>query len=359
MLKPLVIVYERKDVYFNSDYWKNYSTYKFSYENSQYVKKKNPQIIPDEIFESYAGGAFLKGLNPILITHDHPPLGRYIVSLSILLFKNESLIVIPFFAFSFLGLYLIARRCIQNNILSMVPIVILLNESLFLGKLRFTPLPEIFQFTFIVYSIYFFMKGLSSKKPIFSFVLTSIFLGGVIATRVFALGGVLVFSFFAVLVLFDRKKIRIFLPTLPLSLVVLTASYFRTIMLGASVIDVFGIQKYILAYHKSKFILPFSFWDLLVFNRWHTWWDGNKIIHDSNWNIFWPTGLLSVVFLTGKNILKRIEITKYEWVLIFWLSCYMIFLSVGYTSSRYFMPILPFLYILGVSLVNRKLTSRK
>lgn len=359
MLKPLAIVYEKRDVYFNNNYWKNYSSYKFSYENSQYVKKKNPQIIPDEVFESYAGGAFLKGLNPILITHDHPPLGRYIVSLSILLFQNESLIVIPFFVFSFIGIYLIARRCIGSNILAMVPIVILLNESLFLGKLRFTPLPEIFQFTFIVFSVYFFMKGISSKKPILNFILTSIFLGGVIATRVFALGGVLVFSFMVVLIIFERKKIIPFLLTLPLSLVVLILSYFRTILLGASVIDVFGIQKYILAYHKSKFILPFSFWDLLLFNRWHTWWDGNKIISDTNWTIFWPVGLFSAVYLIAKNLFKKLEITKYEWVLIFWLGFYMLFLSMGYTSSRYFMPILPFLYILCVSLVYKKLPYKK
>jgi len=359
MLKPLTTIYERKNVYFNNNYWENYSSYKFSYENSQYVKKKNPQIIPDEVFESYAGGAFLKGLNPILITHDHPPLGRYIVSLSIFLFQNESLIVIPFFVFSFIGIYLIARRCIGSNILAMVPIVILLNESLFLGKLRFTPLPEIFQFTFIVFSVYFFMKGISSKKPILNFILTSIFLGGVIATRVFALGGVLVFSFMVVLIIFERKKIIPFLLTLPLSLIVLIVSYFRTILLGASVIDVFGIQKYILAYHKSKFILPFSFWDLLLFNRWHTWWDGNKIISDTNWTIFWPVGLFSAIYLIVKNLFKKLEITKYEWVLIFWLGFYMLFLSMGYTSSRYFMPILPFLYILCVSLVYKKLPYKK
>lgn len=359
MLKPVAIIYERRDVFFNNNYWQSYSSYKFSYENSQYVKKKNPQIIPDEVFESYAGGAFLKGLNPILITHDHPPLGRYIVSLSILLFQNESLIVIPFFFSSFIGLYLVARRCIENNILAMIPIVIVLNESLFLGKLRFTPLPEIFQFTFIIFSIYFFMKGISSKKPINNFIFTSIFLGGVIATRVFALGGVLVFSFIAVLFVFERRKIIPFVLTLPLSLIVLAASYFRTIMLGASILDVFGIQKYILAYHKSKFILPFSFWDLLLFNRWHTWWDGNKIIRDSNWTIFWPGSFFSAAYLIGRNLFKKIEFTKYEAVLIFWLGFYMIFLSVGYTSSRYFMPILPFLYILCVSLICKKVPNKK
>lgn len=359
MLQPLFIIISRKETFFNSDYWENYPRYKFNYENSQYVKKSNPTIITDEDFESYAGGAFLNGLNPILITHDHPPLGKYIVSLSILLFSNQSTITIPFFGLSLLGIYLVSKKIIKNTILSLIPIVFLFNEPLILGKLQYTPIPELFQFCFVVYSIYFFMCALSSKRYVTFFILTSIMLGGVIATRVFALGAVLVFSFNLYLVIFDRKKLFNFIVTLPLSLFVLILSYARTIYLGASIIDVFGIQKYILAYHQSKFILPFSFWDLLLFNRWHTWWDGNKIISDANWVILWPVSFLLTVVQPILKLKNRITISNYEWVLLLWLGFYIAFLSVGYTSTRYFLPIIPFLYILAISGLIKFFTFKK
>lgn len=349
MLKPLAIIYERRDVYFNTDYWENYSSYKYSYENSQYVKKNNPQIIPDEIFESYAGGAFLKGLNPILITHDHPPLGRYIVSLSILFFNNQHTVVLVFFALSIFGIYLISKKVLSKNILALSPCVLLLNEPLFVDKLRYTPLPELFQLAFIIYAIFFFMKAIEGKKSFPFFLMSSLMLGGVIATRVFALGGVLAFSFTMYLFLFKRKMLLQFLVTLPLSLIVLVLSYTRTMVLGASVFDIFGIQKYILAYHRSKFIFPFSFWELLLLNRWHTWWDGNKILQDGNWRVTWPISFIFFSIMVIKGLVKKMNISSFEWVLFMWLGFYMTFLSVGYTSTRYFLPIIPFLYILALA----------
>lgn len=349
MLQPLFIIFSKRETFFSSNYWVSYPKYRFNYENSQYVKKSNPTIITDEDFESYAGGAFLNGLNPILITHDHPPLGKYIVSFSILLFNNQHTIVIPFFIFSLVGIYLISKKILKKTIFSLIPIVLLLNEPLILGKLQYSPIPELFQFTFIIYSIYFFMCALSSKRYGSFFILTSIMLGGVIATRVFALGAVLVFSFNLYLVIFDRKKLFNFIVTLPISLFVLILSYARTIYLGASIFDVFGIQKYILAYHQSKFILPFSFWDLLLFNRWHTWWDGNKIISDVNWVILWPISFLLTVAQPISKLKDKITISNHEWLLLLWLGLYMAFLSVGYTSTRYFLPIIPFMYILAIS----------
>ena len=112
-----------------------------------------------------------------------------------------------------------------------------------------------------------------------------------------------------------------------------------------------GIQKYIFEYHRSAFILPFSFWDLLLFNRWHTWWGTRAIANDINWTAFWPiTTLLtatSVVFWLG----KKIPFNKGEIVLTAWVICYSAMLSLGYTSTRYFLPLVPFLYILATSFV--------
>ena len=353
LIRPVGTIYQYKDKFFSRDYQKNYQKLYDLYYSSQYVKKINPGVMPDEYFEAFAGGAFLKGLNPILIVHDHPPLGRYIVSLSIILFDNASTIIILFMMLSSLAVFLISRLVLKNTLLSLIPLGIFLNEPLALNKLVYTPLPEPIQLPFIYFAIYFFIKGVMEKKYKKWFLLTVLMLGGVISTRFFVLGGVLVLSMLLSLFIYRRKnkKIIAFLCMLPISLVILMLSYTRTIQDSHSLLKVFSVQKYILVYHKSAFVHVFSFWDLILFNRWHTWWGSNAITSDVHWIILWPIGVVGS-FLTGALfVLRRITINPPSQFLLIWIFAYSGLLSTGYTSTRYFLPIIPFLYIITLKLI--------
>lgn len=180
-------------------------------------------------------------------------------------------------------------------------------------------------------------------------------LGFVISTRFFVTGATLFVSMLLYLLLskYARKKILLFLVFLPLSLVVLVLSYTRTILNGASILHIFGIQKYIYYYHKAQLSLPFSFWDLLMFNRWHTWWGTMSIMSDPQWIIIWPISMILTLIYLLSGIFKKISISEPEKVLIIWVIAYSLFLSLGQVSTRYFPPILPFIYILAVSFLVR------
>jgi len=349
----LRITLEKADTFFTPSYDTQYKEYKKLYYSSQYVQKKNPVIITDEVFEAFAGGAFLKGLNPILIVHDHPPLGRYVVSLSIPLFNNPHTIILPLLALSAFGFFLLSRAVIKHTLLALIPLVVFLNEPLFYSKLIFTPLPEPIQLPFIVFSLVFFIKGISTKHYTKWFICTSLMLGGVISTRYFVLGATLVAAmmiFFALRREFGRRLIT-FLLTLPLSLVVLLLSYTRTILDGASVVEIFRIQKYIFAYHQSKFIEVFSFWDLLFFNRWHTWWGNREISSDPQWHILWPLSMMLTILHLVAGFVRKVKLNDAEIVLFIWVLLYCAMLSTGYTSTRYFFPLIPLLYILATSFI--------
>lgn len=147
----------------------------------------------------------------------------------------------------------------------------------------------------------------------------------------------------------SMKELLIFGLTLPLSLIVLLLSYTKTIQDGYSIIQIFGVQKYILAYHKSAFTNAFSFWDLILFNRWHTWWGEYEILSDPQWRIYWPIAVVVTSLSVILALVKKIKITPYEIVLILWVVGYSLMLSTGYTSTRYFLPLLPFIYILLVA----------
>lgn len=355
LIRPIKILNEQKEKFFSSGYQKQYEALKNSYDTSQYVQKKTPQIIPDEIFESFAAGAFLRGLNPILIVHDHPPLGRYILALSIVLFDNVSTLIPIILFFSGLGVFLIGRLVLKNTILALIPLGIFINEPLFLNKLYYFPLLEPIQLPFIIFAIYFFIKSIDAKKYLWWFLMVGIMLGFVISIRFFILGLVEYASMMFYLCIkyrFNRKVISFFF-IIPIMLFILLLSYTRTFQSGYSLLSVIGIQKYIFFYHKSKFIELFSFWDLFFFNRWHTWWGNKAIISDTHWIIVWPVTYFVTLLSVFAALRKKIIFYDPEIVLTLWIFVYSSMLSAGYISTRYFMPLTPFLYILTVSFLKR------
>ncbi|QQG41085.1 MAG: hypothetical protein HYV37_02045 [Candidatus Levyibacteriota bacterium] len=353
--RPTFLVYQQREKFFWPGYHLQYEAYRSTYYSSQYVQKKNPGIIPDETLTAFAGGIFLKGINPILIVHDHPPLGRYIISLSIFLFDNANTIVIPLTIISVLGVFLIGRLCLNNSLLlSFIPLGIFINEPLFLGKFSYSPVLESVQLPFIIFALYFFIKAITARKYFFWFLLTSLMLGFVISTRFFILGAAELFSMMLYLLLqknFDRRVIILFILTLPLSLIVLILSYIKTIQAGYSVMQVFSIQKYILAYQQSKLINLFSFWDLILFNRWHTWWADQRIITDDTWILAWPIATVLTFINFILVAFRKLRLTESEKIIFLWVVTYSILLSIGNTTTRYFLPLLPFIYILAVSAV--------
>ena len=355
LFRPALALYSQKDIFISKGYSKIHNYLESSYYSSQYVQKENPGIMPDQTLESFAGGAFLKGMNPILIIHDQPPLGRYILSLSILLFDNPNTIMVLLLFLSGLGVFLIARLILQNALLAVLPFGIFINEPLFLSKFYYSPLLEPIQLPFIIFALYFFIQGIIKKNYAKWFILTSLMLGFVISIRFFILGAFLVlamFTYFLIRKKIDRRFI-VFVLYLPISILVLIVSYTRTIQLGSSVFNIFGIQKYIFYYHKAQLYMPFSFWDLLLFNRWHTWWGTRAVTSDSQWIIVWPISALFTLVFSILGIIKKIAVSEPEKVIVIWIVIYSLFLSLGETSTRYFPPLLPFIYIIATSFLKK------
>jgi len=360
--KPFSAIYNNRSAFIAHNYWETFGQLKKAYYSSQYVKKINPGIMPDQAFEAFVGGALIKGENPIHIVHEHPPLGRYIIGFSILLFNNDSTIILPLMFLSLLGIFLIAKQVLNNTFLSLVPLAIFANEPLFISKFEIVPLLEPIQLTFIIFTLYFFIKALSGNKFKRYFILSSIMLGFVISIRFFILGAALEASMISYLLLrrkFDKKAIA-FLFSMPLSLIVMVLSYTKTIQEGYSVFQVFSIQKYIFFYHKSKLMSFFSFWDLIMLNRWHTWWGDRRILSDSQWVFIWPVSMTLTFLHWILAIIKRIKLNETEKIIMTWIIGYSVLLSVGFSTTRYFLPLVPFLYIIAVSFVVKlfKLMSK-
>lgn len=352
-VRPASILFRNIEYFFMRGYNSQYEFLKKLYYNSQYMQKENPGIIPDEAFESFAGGAFIRGINPILIVHEHPPLGRYIIGLSTILFDNAKTLVLPCLFISISGIFLIAKIILKKTLFALIPLGIFINEPLFISKLSIAPLLEPIQLPFIIFSLYFFIRGIGSKKSLRWFIAASLMIGAVASIRFFILGLMLFFTMLMYMVLrkkLDKKFIE-FIVSFPFSLIPLFASYTKTIIDGYSLFQILAVQKYIFTYHHTKIIIPFSFWDLLLLNRWHTWWGDRRILHDIHWVTAWPMSTFLTYLSLALILLKKITVTEPGKVLFIWIITYSLLLSIGTSTTRYFLPLLPFLYILATDLL--------
>ncbi len=353
----LVIIYRIGSVFVqnNSKYfggWYTEAYYKNlenAFNHSQYRQKEKPGIIPDETVFSYAAGAYLRGVDPILVNSEHTPLGKYFIALSIYLFKNDSFIVIPFGIITLYSLWLLGYVVLGSKIIAIIPLVLLSFEKIFINQLIFTPLLDIIQLPFVLFALYFFLRGY--KKG--SFFLTSISIGLVMATKT-VVPGILLIACCSIFLALNKlhKNLIFFLMTLPITAMILIFSYIKTFLNGYTFLDFIGFQKWIFLYQQSKLIFPFSYWKLVLFNQWQSWWGEMKILTADDWQITWPIFTLLpffLILLAGLNIIK---LSSKILFLLIWIFIYEIFLSLGVVSSRFLLILLPVQFIVGVYTVN-------
>ena len=342
-------IWKFKAKYLSSNYWQNFPALEKIYLNSQYISKNPPGWVPDEVVFSYAGGKLIRGENPILIIPDAPPLGKYLIGLSTVIFNNDSIATLLSAVLSLVVLYLLSFQIFKNKTIALLPAFFLSFEPIFKNQLIYTPLLDIFQLVFILSCFYFFNKGVMGKKMFLYFALASIFLGLFIATKFFVTGFVIIASFFMVLLYNKDMKIMFKLAlTLPISLFILLASYLRVFAFGYPLNKFLGIQKWVFLYHNSFLILPFSVWPLLLLDKWYVWFGDKSVISDGQWSITWPiitiASIITIIFYLLKKVPKNINLE----IVIAWFVLYILFMSTGQVFSRYFVILIPFLYIISV-----------
>lgn len=335
------VIFSRWSVYSAKNYWQRFPALKQSYIDSQYVNKHPKGWIPDEAVNSYAGGAYVKGILPQLIAPDTPPLGRYVIGLSAIIFGNENVLVGSITTLSLIFLFLLGNQVFKNSLISLIPVVLVSSERIFLNQFVYTPLLDGMQLCFLLATFFFFNKA--------NYFLMALFLGLFISTKFYITGITIIFAVFFVLII--HKNIKDFLLALissAISILILLMTYIRSFWFGYNVKSFLGIQKYILLYHKSQLILPFSIWPLLLLNKWHVWFGNKAVISDSQWQITWPIitiiSAITILFYIFKKIQKNIHVE----ILMAWSVLYILFFSFGQISSRYLVIYIPVLYIISV-----------
>lgn len=343
------ILVQSQHKFTNFNYWSRFPSLEKEYNSSQYVSKNPKGWIPDEIADSYNGGALIRGENPVLIVPDTPPLGKYLIGLSALIFNNENIITAVCGLLSLVFMYAIGKQLFTYPITSLIPPLIFSFEPMFLNQFYYSPMFDVIQLSFLLATFFFFNKALENRRSLLYFSISMFFVGCFISTKFFITGLIIVASMgLVLLVQWQKKKLFYFFATLPITIIVLLTSYFRVFAYGYSLRELLGVQKWIFLYHKSQLILPLTVWPLLLFNKWYVWFGDKPIISDPQWRLSWPLITIGSFITIGLYLLRKIPHKKEVEVLMAWITLYLLFFSFGQITSRYFVILLPILYIVSI-----------
>lgn len=286
------------------------------FNQSQWVIPNSKKIISDEDLYAYSGYQYVKGKNPILINPEVPPLGKYIIGVSILIFNNQRIASILAGVLSLGIIFLLLYLSTRSLFISSLGLFLSSITSLFIDQLIHAPQLDIFQLFFLLSTFYFFLLYLKKKSLVYM-LLSGISAGAFVSTKIFVVSFFLINSTLFLFYLMRRisiKKVAIEMVLLNVvTLLVYLITYAGYFVNGGTLRGFFGVQKWIFLFYNDsqidKIKLLGSYIGLILLNRWKYWSAGYPIISYESWAIIWPLifllgGISTFMLVKKKNGLK-------------------------------------------------------
>ncbi|OIO13926.1 hypothetical protein COV53_04205 [Candidatus Gottesmanbacteria bacterium CG11_big_fil_rev_8_21_14_0_20_37_11] len=342
----LIIISIIKFIYLHENYFTRPFDPKYFgelYSNSQYViGERSVGGIGDDGLYAFAGYYYLfQGGDVSAVNFEHPPLGKYLIGISILIFNNQNVINVIYYLFILFLTYKIGQILIKDNMWSMLSVAVIALDPLIQDNLIRSLLDLPFSLFFVA-SVYFYILGL--KKPKYLF-LSNLFLGMTFSVRFFP--SIIFIYGYLLFIIFIKYR-----------------GYLKTYIKSSLLIPVIYLVS-----HLSFFIYHPSFVEFLRHKKWMlSWFTGTPAITGNIWrNIFTgkyisSTGkLLSnaywipvIPILTFMSIIPRKMFMKQKYVelgviygVVIINLIYVTFLTNG--IQKFIMPIYPFIVIIAVN----------
>lgn len=305
------------------------------------------------------GFEYIKGIDPTSQAFETPPLGKYLIGASIVIFYNQRIFSL---IFSFLCLYLVFYLVYINSS-SIYPSLLALSLSMtswfIQDQIINSPQLEIFQLFFILNLFLFFTLYLKKSK-IKYLVISGLAIGGFISIKFFFIHYVLVMTLLITYYLVSKTKLKkIVFDLLIINLFtffIFIGYYFRFFYLGGNLIKFLQVQKWIIGFYLKSGIntvkIFASYLPLIYVNRWQFWSEEYPIIQSAHWTIIWPIihllGVFSIVYLyLKKHIFKNIFIK----LCILFIVIYSIFLLFVPIWPRYLLLLyIPFFITISIAI---------
>lgn len=325
-------------------YWKD------RYEHSQYQLPLSKRIIGDDGLYAYIGYQLIKGGNPAGENAQAPPVGKYLIGLSILIFHNSAYYAFILGLGSIVIFYFLSRFLLKDNMDAIFILTLLLLDPLYFTQ-TWNSWLDIAQLFFLLLNFLFliYAEKSTSRRRIIYAVLSGLSLGFFIETKTPIL---LPIIFFLETIYFLRKGFKkeyiVFLLGIILAIFF---AYTRYFLLGHSLMDFLKLQKYIASFWlQTKLDVHVNaIWQTLLFGKFpHITTGISSTV--SEWWIIWPVitilGVSSIYWIFSKK-----ESLIWKGIAVFILGSLIIYTFIP-AYPRYLLIVLPFLYLLSVKALN-------
>lgn len=313
------------------------------YSKSQYVLGPASRGgIGDDGLYTFAGYYyfFQKG-DVSAVNFEHPPIGKYLIGLSIFLFHNENLINIVYYVLLLAVTYRLGKIILKNDLLSMSAAGFVSCNLLIMDNLKRSLLDLPFTLFFTL-AVFFLIKAIF--KPKFYF-LSMFFWGLTFSTRFFP-SFLLIFIFLlGIIFIFKRQNLKLFLYSSMLVPIIYIFSHFSFFIYHPSFIEFLRHKKWMLSWFSGTVSIVGNIWLNILTGYFFD--STQKLVRNEYWNIFLPLIAIFSMVLPKEVLvdIKKLEIKViYGIVIVYFI--YITFLSSG--VEKFIMPVFPLLSILAL-----------
>lgn len=317
------------------------------YSKSQYVVGAASEGgIGDDGLYTFAGYYYLFQKGDVsAVNFEHPPLGKYLIGLSILLFRNENVINVIYFLVLLFITYKLGILILKSKTLSLFAVAILSGDPLFLDHLIRSLLDLPFT-TFFILAVYFFLLSFKSTKLLY---LSMLFWGAAFSTRFFPFMVFIYMYLLLITLIYMWHKLPVFIFSSFLIPAVYFISHTSFFIYHPSLIEFLRHKKWMLAWFSGATAIFANIWRN-IFTGFYL--DTTyKLVRNQHWSIFVPL-VVVFSFIPVKKILSKKHLI---FTTVFGLSViYLVYATVLTDGNQKFiMPIYPLLCIMAVANLRR------
>ncbi len=342
----------------------DYKYIKDLYDHSQWTLAKTVRSVSDDQIYQVAGYDAVTTGELYRVAPEVPPLGKYLIGTSIIIFKNAQIMSFILYIISIFVFYFLSSLILKNAKLVTIATLIFSTEPLIFSQatLSMMDLPLI---TSLLLHTLFMLLILKNNKGSFQLfkIITLILAAG------FSLGVFLAIKigFFAiiiimadVIILMKNKKLPYLLFIILGAFVFYSFTYLPFFIQDHTFIEFLKAQKWMVSFYfisKVKALIGMPFVSL-AFGYYKNWSEGSQFGRFYEWTILWPFYLWTI-FSVVKNFIKnRFRFNNDQlYILLLCLGFFGLFIIIPFWV-RYLVIILPFMIIYFVSLIpqiNKKI----
>lgn len=319
-----------------------------TYSQSQYViGELSKGGIGDDGVYAFAGYYYVfQGGDVSSVNFEHPPLGKYLIGLSVFVTKNENAINLIYFSLILFLTYRIALLLLKDSYLSILTLIPVAIDPLFLDHLLRSQLELPFS-VFLLAAVYFFLRAAEKKRYIYW---SMICWGAAFSTRFFP--ALVIFWGFMLAFTWKKRRehLRDFLTAsflIPLIYLITHISFF---VYHPSLLEFIRHKKWMLAWYRGTPVITGNIWQN-IFTGWYldsTW----KLARNEYWNILIPVvTILSLIPKSVRSLGKQHQSYLFVFIFSILYLLYVTFLTNG--LQKFIMPVYPLLSILAVGSIVR------